>query len=45
MAEPRSVLPTASRKPKGYTYQLAETICPAWDLADHPGLKHFPELL
>ncbi len=45
MAEPRSVLPTASRKPKGYTHQLVETDGAAWDLADHPGLQHLPELL
>ncbi len=27
------------------THQLIQTRCPAWDLADHPGLKHLPELL
>jgi hypothetical protein len=44
IAEPRRVLPTASRKPKGYTHQLVETVLPTRDLADHPGLEHLAEL-
>jgi len=27
------------------TDQLIESRCPAWDLADHPGLEHLAELL
>jgi hypothetical protein len=34
--EPRSVLPTATRKPKGYTHQLIEIRCATWDLRDRP---------
>jgi hypothetical protein len=45
MAEPRRVLPTASRKPRGYTHQLVQTVLPTWDLANHPGLQHLAELL
>ena len=45
IAEPRRVLPTVSRKPKAYTHQMVETVLPAWDLADHPGLECLAELL
>ena len=27
------------------THQLVQTIGPAWDLADHPGLQHLPKFL
>jgi hypothetical protein len=27
------------------TDQLIQSRCPAWDLADHPGLEHLAELL
>ena len=27
------------------TDQLTQSRCPAWDLADHPGLQHLAELL
>jgi hypothetical protein len=37
--EPRRVLPTASRKPKGYAHQLLQTHCAIRDLGDHPDLQ------
>jgi len=27
------------------THQLVQTLCPTWDLADHPGLQHLTKLL
>ena len=27
------------------THQLVQTLAPAWDLTDHPGLEHLAELL
>jgi hypothetical protein len=45
MAEPRRALPTASRKPKGYTHQRVETIGSDRDLAEHSALEHLPERL
>ena len=27
------------------THQLIQIFCPAWYLADHPGLQHLPEFL
>ena len=37
--EPRRVLPTASRKPKGYAHQLIQTGCTIRDLGQHPDLQ------
>ena len=34
--EPRSVLPTAALKPKGYTHKLIEIRCTTWDLGERP---------
>ena len=42
--EPRKVLPTAARKPKGYAHQLIKTRCATWDLGQHPDLQQPADL-